>query len=147
MRLFITHKPLFASLFLQLIFCIPVLAHEIEIAGDVAVSLHIEPNDQPRARTPAKAWFAMTRKGGQIIPLTKCNCQLAIYSVPHQEGKTPPLMKPILKPFNVDQYQGIPGAIITFPKPGLYELELTGTAKPGANYKSFQLSYEVTVRK
>jgi hypothetical protein len=145
MRLSSQSKSL-VSLLLPLLLAAPVLAHEVKISGDVGTTFHIEPNDQPKAGVPSKAWFALTHKGGAIIPLSQCNCQLAVYPMPHEEGKTRPLMKPTLSALNVERYKGVPGTIITFPKPGTYELELTGTAKPGANFKPFQFSYQVIVK-
>jgi hypothetical protein len=124
---------------------IPVFAHEVEISGDVAATFHLEPNHNPRAGEPAKIWFALTRRGGQIIPLEQCNCKLAVYPKNHNKGDKP-LMEPPLKAISAEKYQGIPGAEIVFPKAGIYELELRGTAQAGANFKPFELSYTVTVR-
>ncbi|WP_066426476.1 hypothetical protein [Anabaena sp. 4-3] len=122
----------------------PAAAHKIEIAGDVGGTLHIEPNDTPRAGEAAQAWFALTRKGGKSIPLTQCDCQLAVYAEPHIPGE-PALIEPSLTPVNAERYQGIPGADITFPKPGIYQLQLTGKPKAGANFQPFDLKFEVTV--
>jgi len=122
----------------------PVAAHKVQIAEDVGGTLHIEPNDNPQAGKAALIWIVMTRKGGQTIPLEQCNCQLAVYPKPHAEG-SPPLLQPPLKPVSAEGYQGIPGAEIVFPKPGAYQLELSGTPKAGASFKPFQLNYEVTV--
>ncbi|HLO51789.1 MAG TPA: hypothetical protein VK211_25485 [Kamptonema sp.] len=121
------------------------LAHEVEVSGDVAATFHLEPNHNPRAGEQSRVWFALTRKGGQIIPLSQCNCQLAVYNHPHKAGDKP-LMQPRLEAISAEQYKGIPGAAIVFPKAGIYELELSGKAKGGANFKPFELSYEVTVR-
>jgi hypothetical protein len=147
MRLLLKQNRVLSSLLFTILVAIPVLAHEVEVASDVAATLHIEPNDRPLANVPSKVWFALTRKGGQIIPLSQCDCKLAVYSVPHQKGKTPPLMQPSLVPLNVERYNGIPGATIAFPKAGMYDLELTGTAKPGANFQPFTLSFQVMVGK
>ena len=122
-----------------------VLAHTVKVDGDVAATFHIEPHHNPLAGKASLAWFALTRKGGQLIPLSQCNCQLEVYPIPHEEGKTPPLLKPALKTVNVDRYRGIIGATIAFPKAGQYELELSGTAKAPATFKPFTLSYTVTV--
>ena len=122
-----------------------VLAHEVEVSGDVAATFHLEPNHNPRAGETAKVWFALTRRGGQIIPLEQCNCKLAVYPKGHKEGDKP-LIQPLLKAVSAERYQGIPGADIVFPKAGIYELELSGTAKTAANFKPFKLSYIVTVR-
>ncbi len=121
------------------------LAHEVETAGDVAATFHIEPGHNPKAGQPSLAWFALTRRGGQMIPLSACACKLAVYPVPHVEGKTPPLLRPALTALNVERFKGIPSATITFPKPGIYELELSGKPKTGSSFSDFELSYQVTV--
>jgi hypothetical protein len=124
---------------------ISVLAHEVEVSGDVAATFHLEPNHNPRAGQPARVWFALTRRGGQIIPLEQCNCKLAVYPKNRKDGDKP-LMQPPLTAIFAEKYQGIPGANIVFPKAGIYELKLSGTAQTKANFKPFELSYTVTVR-
>lgn len=124
---------------------ISVLAHEVEVSGDVAATFHLEPNHNPRAGQPARVWFALTRRGGQIIPLEQCNCKLAVYPKNRKDGDKP-LMHPPLTAIFAEKYQGIPGANIVFPKAGIYKLKLSGTAKKKANFKPFELSYTVTVR-
>ncbi|MBD2253435.1 hypothetical protein [Nostoc parmelioides] len=122
----------------------PATAHKVQISPDVGATLHIEPNDNPRAGEPTQAWFALTRKGGTILPLQQCNCQLTVYAEPHTPGE-PALLEPSLKPVNAERYQGIPGADITFPKPGIYQLQLSGKPTTGANFKPFEFTFEVTV--
>jgi hypothetical protein len=122
----------------------PILAHTVKVSGDVAANFHIEPNHNPRAGMPSQAWFGLTRKGGSTIPLSQCNCQLAVYSVPRASNASP-LLKPALKAVNAAQYKGVPGADIVFPKAGEYELRLSGTAKAPASFRPFQFTYSVTV--
>jgi hypothetical protein len=124
---------------------ISVLAHQVEVSGDVAATFHLEPNHNPRAGQPARVWFALTRRGGQIIPLEQCNCKLAVYPKNRKDGDNP-LMQPPLKAVSAEKYQGIPGADIVFPKAGIYELELSGRTQNKANFKPFKLTYTVTVR-
>ncbi|TAF04162.1 MAG: hypothetical protein EAZ77_16090 [Nostocales cyanobacterium] len=119
-------------------------AHTVKIAGDVGGTIHIEPNDNPRAGESAETWFALTRKGGKVLPLKECNCQLAIYAEPHTPGE-PALLQPALKPVNAERYQGIPGAEITFPKPGIYELQLSGKPTTDGSFRPFELKFQVTV--
>lgn len=123
----------------------PASAHTVKVSGDVAALFHINPNHNPIAGQRSLAWFALTRRGGQQIPFEQCNCQLAVYPEPHKEGSKP-LMQATLKPVSADQHQDVPGAYITFPSAGIYELELSGTPKSGASFKPFSLSYEVTVQ-
>ncbi|WP_244944994.1 hypothetical protein [Nostoc sphaeroides] len=122
----------------------PAFAHKVEISGDVGGTLHIEPNDNPRAGEPSQAWFALTRRGGRVIPLSQCNCQLAIYAQPYAAGE-PPLLEPQLEPVAAERYQGIPGAEVVFPKPGIYQLQLNGKPVSGARFKPFEFKFEVTV--
>lgn len=121
------------------------LAHEVKVSGNVAATFHLEPNHHPRAGETAKVWFALTRRGGQIIPLEQCNCKLAVYPKGYQQGDKP-LMEPPLKAVSAERYKGIPGADIVFPKATIYELKLSGYAKVAANFKPFKLTYTVTVR-
>ncbi len=122
----------------------PAFAHKIEVSGDVAGTWHVEPNHNPKAGEPARVWVALTRQGGQILPLNQCNCKLAIYPEPHTEGSSP-LLEPALKAISAEQYQGIPGADVIFPKIGIYKLELSGTPVTGANFRPFKMNYTVTV--
>jgi hypothetical protein len=138
--------------YLLLLFCLtifvtivqPVLAHKVQVSADVGATLHLEPNDNPRAGEPTRTWFALTRKGGQVIPLAQCECKLAVYAEPHTPGE-PALIEPSLEPVTAERFQGIPGTEITFPKPGLYELQLNGKPAQGANFKPFELKFQVTV--
>ena len=132
-------------LFLMGLLATPVFAHEIEVSGNVAATFHIEPNHNPVAGQRSRAWFALTRRGGQLIPLDQCNCRLAVYSDPHAEGSQP-LISPPLRAINAENYQGIPGAEITFPRAGNYTLEITGSPKNGGDFQPFQLEFQVTVR-
>lgn len=138
------NKTLGSLLFLTTLIAAPAIAHEIETAQNVGATFHLEPNDTPSAGKPQLAWFALTQKGGKIIPLEQCNCKLAVRAEPQKEG-SPRLLEPPLKTISKERYQGIPSAEIVFPKAGVYQLELSGTPKAGATFKPFELSYEVTV--
>ncbi len=127
-----------------LLTALPAYAHEVEISNDVGATLHIEPDDKPKAGNPTEIWFALTAKGGQVIPLSECNCNLKVYSDPSKAGATP-LLEPPLKQKAVEQYQNIPSAEVIFPKIGAYRLELSGSPKPNAKFSPFNLSYKVVV--
>jgi hypothetical protein len=139
-----TMRNKFLLLLIFLLFTSPVFAHKVKISEDVGATLHIEPNDNPRAGEPAQAWFALTRKGGKVIPLAECNCQLAVYLEPRKPGETA-LLNPNLKAIVAEKYQGIPGADIIFPKPGAYLLELNGKPVKTDDFKPFELKFEMTV--
>jgi hypothetical protein len=122
----------------------PAFAHNIKTDGDVGATFHIEPNHNPRAGESSRAWFVLTRKGGQQIPLTECNCQLKV-SPQSSQQKNAKVLNPPLKAVSAEQYRGIPGADIIFPSAGIYELEISGTPKASDRFKPFKINYTVTV--
>ncbi|GGA55409.1 hypothetical protein [Okeania sp. KiyG1] len=119
-------------------------AHNVEVSEDVACTFHITPNHNPKVGKPSLAWFALTRKGGKSLPFSECDCQLNVYSQP-RNAESKPIMNPELKGIDTEQYQEIPGTEITFPKSGVYELEIIGSAKDGKSFKPFKFNYSVTV--
>jgi hypothetical protein len=122
------------------LFPLPVLAHNVKTSGNVAATFHIEPNHNPKAGEEAQAWFALTKQGGELIPLDRCNCQLKVIAS-HQT-----VLQPTLKSISAEQFQGIPGAEIIFPKAGIYKLEISGSSKNEGDFNPFTLSYDVTVQ-
>lgn len=130
---------------LLLLLAVPsALAHNVEVAGEIAGTWHVEPDHNPRAGEPAKVWVALTRKGGEVLPFDQTRCQMAVYGQPYTEG-TPPVLQPQLQAITAEQYQGIPGAEVVFPKPGLYKMELSCAPKTEGSFAAFEMSSEVTV--
>ncbi len=115
------------------------LAHNLKTDGGVGATFHIEPNHNPRAGEPAQAWFALTRRGGEIIPLSECDCKLTVYL------KSEAILNPSLEAISAENFQNIPGAEIIFPETGIYQLEISGMPKTDGNFQPFKLSYDVTV--
>ncbi len=121
----------------------PSLAHNVKNNNGVGGTFHIEPKHNPRAGEQSLAWFALTTKGGKIISLKDCNCQLEVNI--EEEGKEKTIVNPSLQPISTENYQDIPSATITFPKAGIYELSISGSSKSGHSFSPFELSYEVVV--
>ena len=140
---FIPKKSL-SLLFSIAILTIPAVAHNIEVSDEIAATLHIEPDDNPRSGENVQAWFALTHRGGQIVSLSECNCELRVYNVPRAENLQP-IINPTLQAMDAEKYRGIPGANIIFPQPGVYELEISGTAKDASSFKPFTLTYTVNI--
>jgi hypothetical protein len=118
----------------------PAISHTVKTASNVAATFHLEPSHNPKAGEPAKIWFALTKAGGTPIPLSDCDCQLAV-----KQGETNIATVP-LQAINAEQYQGIPGGETVFPKVGIYQLIFSGKAKEENAFQPFELKYEVTVQ-
>lgn len=121
----------------------PSQAHTVKASESVAVTFHLEPDHNPRAGDPAQVWFVLTQKGGSTIPLSQCDCQLQVIS--EENGQT--IAQPSLAAISAEQYQNIPGANVTFPKPGAYQLSIQGQPQTGDAFEPFQFSFPVTVAK
>jgi hypothetical protein len=118
----------------------PAIGHTVKTATDVAATFHLEPSHNPKAGEPARIWFALTKAGGTPIPLSDCDCQLAV-----KQGETQIATVP-LQAINAEQYQGIPGGETVFQKVGIYQLIFSGKAKDTKAFQPFALKYEVTVQ-
>ena len=118
----------------------PAVAHDVQIADDVGATLHIEPNDIARAGAPTALWFALTQAGGKVIPLADCDCTLTLYDSQNVAVETPSLAS-----ISAEGFQDIPGATVTFPDVGAYELVLIGRPQTTTAFSEFELRFEVTV--
>jgi hypothetical protein len=119
---------------------VPVLAHQVQTHESVGATLHIEPDDGPKAGTPSEVWFALTQAGGTVIPLAQCDCSLTLYDSSQQAIATP-----TLTPTSAEGFQGIPSTQVMFPEVGAYELVLAGRPTAGSAFEPFELRYDVTV--
>ncbi|MBF2065228.1 MAG: hypothetical protein IGS39_12510 [Calothrix sp. C42_A2020_038] len=122
----------------------PAIAHNIQVKGDVAGLWHVEPNHSPKAGETARAWVALTRKGGKLLPKSQVNCQMAVYSKPRKPNDLP-ILQPVVQAINAEKYKDIPGADIIFPNTGLYQLELSCTPTTEGDFRAFTMQYDVTV--
>jgi hypothetical protein len=120
------------------------VAHEVEVSGDVGGTMHIEPNDAPRAGTASLTWFALNRRSGQPIRLSDCKCVLSIYAQPRRQGDSP-IQQPALQTSDVEGRPSVPSANITFPRAGAYDLVLQGQPVASGNFSEFLLKFSVTV--
>jgi len=123
---------------------LPALAHTTVVAEDVAGTWHIEPSHNPKAGESATVWAALTRVGGTLLPLSEAQCQMQVYTQPRSEGDTP-ILQPAVKAIAAEQYEGIPGADLIFPNPGLYDLELSCAPAQERSFAPFTLAYEIAV--
>ncbi|NJN61268.1 MAG: hypothetical protein HC795_06830 [Coleofasciculaceae cyanobacterium RL_1_1] len=120
-------------------------AHNVETDGDVGATFHLEPDHNPKSGEPATIWFALTREGGEAIPLSDCDCTLSIVNT-QDESQT--IDVPTLTAIDVETYTDIPSAEVVFPEAGLYAVKLSGipSAIAAEPFEAFELSYEVTAQ-
>ena len=122
----------------------PANAHQVQVADDIGGTLHIEPDDRPRAGENVLMWFALTRRGGTPLHLEECDCAVQVFEQPLLAGATP-VASPTLEPVEAENYTGIPGANLTFPDIGAYTIVISGAPMAADDFQPFELSFDVTV--
>lgn len=119
------------------------IAHEVKTSQEVGGTIHIEPNDRPVAGKKSRIWIALTKRGGEIIPYGKCNCQLEVRSLTDRNIKFT-----VANPLAIiERYLGLPSMEVTFPQVGRYELRLSGSAREGEDFSPFELTFTTNVGK
>ncbi|MGD1851325.1 MAG: hypothetical protein ACFCBU_12235 [Cyanophyceae cyanobacterium] len=130
-----------------LIWAVPITAssHSTKIVSDIAVTVHVEPEHQPTAGQPTRVWFLLTRQGGEVVPLSIANCTLEVRKQPFAPGNSP-LLTPEVVPIEAERYQSIPGANLTFPEAGTYDLTFGCAPKTAGNFGAFSIDHEAIVK-
>ncbi|MGD1901134.1 MAG: hypothetical protein ACFB9N_02715 [Geitlerinemataceae cyanobacterium] len=120
------------------------LAHNVKIDGEVGATFHLEPDHNPKSGETSTVWFALTREGGESIPLADCDCELTVTNA-QEESIEADVSE--LTAIDVETYTDIPSAEIIFPEPGVYALTIGGAASDEASepFAEFELTYDVTV--
>lgn len=117
------------------------IAHEVRTSQDVGGTIHIEPNDRPVAGKKTRIWIALTKRGGEIIPYEKCNCQMEVRSLTDRNLKFTVSNSSAI----IDRFLGLPSLEVTFPQIGRYELKLNGSPKDDADFAPFELTFTTNV--
>jgi hypothetical protein len=131
--------------FTSLLLLLPATAHELQTDGDVGALMHIQPDDNPRAKVFTTAWFGLVQRGGTPIPLSQCACSLQIYVGEPQPGQKP-VLTPKLQERKVQDGIGSQTKLtaqLKFPRTGAYTMVLAGKPKATASFPVFRLSWVV----
>jgi hypothetical protein len=119
------------------------IAHEIKTSQDVGGTIHIEPNDRPVAGQKTRIWIALTKRGGETIPYTKCNCRMEVRSLTDRN-----IQFTVANPLSIlERFLGLPSLEVTFPEVGRYELKLTGSPRNNEDFAPFELIFTTNVGK
>jgi hypothetical protein len=119
------------------------IAHEVRTSQEVGGTIHIEPNDRPIAGKQTTIWIALTRRGGELIPYSKCNCRLEVRSLSDRN-----IRFTVANPLAIiERYLGLPSMTVTFPQIGRYELKLSGSSRDSEDFSPFELIFTTNVGK
>jgi hypothetical protein len=124
----------------------PTLAHPINVAtaGSLAAMIHLDPKAAPSAGQPSQIWFMLTRRNDEQVSPADCRCRVSIFNSQGQTViKDLPLSTLAIAGQETD-HQAMQ-TTITFPKPGAYQVVLTGQASTNRP-SPFEFAFPVTVR-
>ena len=113
-------------------------AHVLKTDGSIGAIMHIDPDDDPIAGSPATFFFELKDKDGKFKG-ADCNCQVAIvqngqqlYTAPlFQAGQTVDINTPVFS--------------FTFPEEAVYQVVFTGKPITAGEFQTFTLNYDVRV--
>lgn len=133
-------KAVFCILFLILFF-IPqsAYAHFTETDGPIAVTLHIDPNDNPIPGKKANLYFLFTDKT-KAFHIIECNCTVIVT----EQGKQI-FQKPLSE--QKSSHLSVWGTYIpmVFPHNDSYHISLTGKPQMKGSFPSFSVSWDFRV--
>lgn len=133
-----------SSSIIPLAFALPLIAHQEKTSNTVGAMIHLDPKDSPYARKPTLTWFMLTRRGGNMVAPSTCNCRVSVYNAQSQTIAEQLPLSPISLEGHQKGHQGI-RTTITFPKSGAYTVVLSGQARD-KSFEPFELKFPVTVR-
>ena len=111
-------------------------AHTIATAGSLEVLLHVDPDDQPRSSEPATLYVSFSDSSGRFN-LAQCACRLEV----SRNGQS--LSSGALKPDPGSRSLAL--YPITFARPGVYHVALTGRPAAGSSWAKFAVGYDLRV--
>lgn len=119
--------PLLAALAALAVAAPLALAHQTVTSHGVAVTIHIAPDDEPVAGEPAEIVFVGARRRGWRLDRARCRCRLRISD---SSGVVV-----------LDRALRTRTTTFTFPRPGAYEVVVSGRVAKGAKRRAFKARF------
>lgn len=118
----------------MLLFAVPVQAHFLAVDGSIGATLHIDPDDAPKAHSPATFFFDIADRTNKF-QLANCNCHVIISESGH-----------VLSSNNL-AVTGFSQSSLSFTFPGLdvYKIELIGKPEATGQFQPFTISWNIRV--
>jgi hypothetical protein len=114
-----------------------VFAHTVKSDNEVGAVMHINPSDEPKAGQESVLNFEFKDKDG-VFSLDNCSCDLLINLNGEELFST--------KLTAVSETSDLSASITyVFPKPGNYNIQISGEPVDDKSYKNFNLSFEAPV--
>lgn len=115
-----------------------VSAHTLKVDGNIGITLHINPNDEPIANQVSQLVVGIKDRSGALSEtLVGCICEARIWS------KTGESYTQIALPENAS---GTTAVSYTFEEAGTYKIDIQGTPKEGYTFQEFKAQFIYNVK-
>src|SRR5579884_3968741 len=115
-------------------------AHVLKSDGSIGAVMHIDPNDDPVANSPATFFFEIKDKTNKFTP-QNCDCRVDIY----ENGKV--IYSDSLFVGGSSNNISSPVFQYTFPQKDVYQVKVVGTPQQTGDFQPFTLTYDLRVDK
>lgn len=115
-------------------------AHFLQSDGSIAITLHLEPDDDPIINQPAQLLFIVSDSKNQFNP-ANCDCRV---EVSHDNQI---LLNQQLLEKNASSSVYAFSQSITFPKADGYQIKLIGQPKSASSFTPFQAVFNVSMKR
>ncbi len=113
----------------------PVSAHVLQVDGEIGVTVHIDPDDDPVANQQLGINLTIQDKSNRFAQVADCTCTLTVRSG-EQTLQTIPL-----------NFTGSKALVsYTFPQNGTYNLTVKGDPKTANAFQPFAVNFQYYVR-
>lgn len=114
---------------------LPASAHTLKVDGQIGVTLHVDPDDEPVASEMSTFFISIQDKSGAFNP-TGCRCTIDVL---YNGGVIDSL------PFTPDA-KGAASTMYSFPQSGRYSLTIVGTSQRLDELSSFTTTFTYQVK-
>lgn len=119
-------------------FATPASAHVLKTDGSIGIVIHIDPEDDPIAGSPATFFFELKDKDNKFDP-ANCTCTVAIL-----KGGAILISEPLFSASGANNINS-PTFQYTFPERAVYTLSITGAPKTPGGFQNFNITYDIRV--
>jgi hypothetical protein len=122
-----------------LLFTYQASAHVVKSDGNIGVTIHVNPDDDPIVGQPASFFLEIVDKTDKFKP-TDCNCIATITENGNQIYSTA-----LFTGTQANDVSAAPFFSYTFPEKNIYTVKISGSPKTSDAFQTFSISYDLRV--
>jgi hypothetical protein len=118
---------------------VAVSAHILKTDGNIGLTIHVNPDDDPIVGSPASFFMEIVDKTAKFKP-TDCTCTAQILN-----NGTQIYSAPLFSTAQANDVNAAPFFSYTFPETGIYTVAISGEPKTADAFQKFSINYDLRV--